>query len=93
MKALVLAVLLATVATATVPAMAGNRSGSGGRLDAIASGRIYDKHLTPKLNRRFYLDSHAERQLLRALRNGRVTLEDVPAGQRDYYLRRLGERY
>ena len=93
MKALLIAAILATaaMATAAVPAMAS--SGSGGRLDAIASGRIYDKHLTPKLNRRFYLDAHGERQLLQALRRGRVTIEDVPPAQRDYFLRRLGERY
>lgn len=63
---------------------------SGRRLDAIASGRLYDPILTPQVNPGFhFVDPTAEAALLRDIRDGRVNLDAMPEAQRNYYLQRL----
>lgn len=70
-----------------VPAYASGRS--GGRLEAVSSGRIYDRILTPRLNPSFSLEPRAEYQLLRDIRRGRVDTSLIPPGRLRYLLNRL----
>lgn len=83
------AFLAALLALPAAPALAFEGSRGGGRLNAIASGRLYDPILTPKLNPGFALDSRAEQQLLRDMRNGRVDRRDIPEQQLRYFEFRL----
>ncbi|TCD15923.1 hypothetical protein [Oricola cellulosilytica] len=83
LRFLLLALLLLTV----VPAFADHRS--GGRLDAITQGRLYDRILTPRMNPSFSLDARAERDLLRDLRNGRLDTSRIPEGRLRYFEYRL----
>jgi hypothetical protein len=75
--------LIALALLAATPAMAGSRQGA--KLDAITSGRLYDRILTPQLNPSYSFDAQGERQFLDDLRNGRSTLDAVPEGQREYF--------
>lgn len=73
-----------------LPASALADSNNGRRLDAIATGRLYDPILTPQLNPDFeLLDPSAEAALLRDIRDGRVDLNRMPEAQRQYYMDRL----
>lgn len=76
-------VLIALALTVAAPAMAGSRQGA--KLDAITSGRLYDRILTPQLNPSYSFDAQGERQFLDDVRNGRSTLDAVPEGQREYF--------
>jgi hypothetical protein len=75
--------LIALALLAATPAMAGSRQGA--KLDAITSGRLYDRILTPQLNPSYSFDAQGERQFLDDVRNGRSTLDAVPEGQREYF--------
>jgi hypothetical protein len=86
------AFLAAILALPAAPALAFEGSRGGGRLNAIASGRLYDPILTPKLNPSFALDSRAEQQLLRDMRNGRVDRRDIPEQQLRYFEFRLQQQ-
>lgn len=83
------AFLAAVLALPIVPAHAFESSRGGGRLNAIASGRLYDPILTPKLNPSFSLDQRAEQKLLRDLRSGRVDTRAIPEQQLRYFEFRL----
>lgn len=80
MRKIVLTVL---ALAAAAPAAAADRRGA--RLDAIASGRLYDRHLTPQLNPGYSLDHRAEQQLFNDIRAGRTDLESIPQEQRHYF--------
>lgn len=75
--------LIALALLAATPALASDRRGA--KLDAIASGRFYDRVLTPQLNPSYSFDAQGERQFLDDVRNGRSTLDAVPEGQRYYF--------
>ncbi|MCY0148908.1 hypothetical protein OEG84_14650 [Hoeflea sp. G2-23] len=63
--------------TAAVPAQAGSRS--GGRLDAITTGRIYDRLLTPQLNPDYaFADPQAQRRFGADVREGRIKMPERP---------------
>ena len=62
---------------------------SGGRLEAVTSGRVYDRILTPRLNPSFSLEPRAEYQLLRDIRHGRIDTSLIPPGRLRYLLNRL----
>lgn len=79
-------VLIALALFIVAPAAAGDRSSmGGGRLNAITSGRLYDRILTPQLNPSFTLDQRAEEQLFDDVRAGRTNLDVVPEEQRHYF--------
>lgn len=80
MRKTVLTVLALLAAT---PAFAGDRRGA--KLDAIASGRLYDRILTPQLNPGYSFDAQGERQFLDAVRSGRSVIEEAPEEQREYF--------
>ena len=79
-------VLIALVLFIAAPAAAGDGTSRGGaRLNAITSGRLYDRILTPQLNPSFSLDQRAEEQLFDDVRAGRTNLNVVPEEQRRYF--------
>jgi len=84
MRRIILVALALAMAT---PAVASDRRGA--KLDAIASGRLYDRILTPQLNPGFSFDAQGERQFLDDVRNGRSTIDDAPEGQRQYFQMQL----
>lgn len=88
---LVVLLAAATLAPTLAPTLAqAGGMNTGRRLDAIASGRLYDPILTPQVNPGFHFtDPSAEAALLRDIRNGRVNLNAMPEAQRNYYLQRL----
>jgi len=86
------AFLGAILALPAAPALAFEGSRGGGRLNAIASGRLYDPILTPKLNPSFALDRRAEQKLLRDLRSGRVDTREIPERQLRYFEFRLQQQ-
>ena len=75
--------LIALALLAATPALAGSRHGA--KLDAITSGRLYDRILTPQLNPSFSLDHRAEQQLFDDIRAGRTNLNSIPEQQRYYF--------
>lgn len=78
--------LIALALFIVAPATAGDRTSmGGGRLNAIAAGRLYDRILTPQLNPSFSLDNVAEEQLFDDVRAGRTNLNVVPEEQRHYF--------
>ena len=88
---LVVLLAVATLGPTLAPTLAqAGGMNTGRRLDAIASGRLYDPILTPQANRGFhFVDPSAEAAFLRDIRNGRVNLDAMPEGQRNYYLQKL----
>lgn len=77
-------VLAALAISIAVPAHA------GGRWDAITSGRIYDRILTPQLNpSRSFVDDRALRLYYKDLREGRVA---PPSDRRSLHLFDLGRQ-
>ncbi len=75
MIALALAVMAAV--TAAVPAQAESRS--GGRLDAITTGRLYDRLLTPQLNPDYaFADPQAQRSFSADVQEGRIKIPERP---------------
>jgi|GEM_PF-1390469 hypothetical protein len=78
------------IALLSVPVAASAGPNNSRRLDAIATGRLYDPILTPQLNPDFELvDPSAEAALLRDIRDGRFNLDRLPPAQRSYYLQLL----
>lgn len=75
--------LVALALLAATPALASDRRGA--KLDAIASGRFYDRILTPQLNPSYSFDAQGERQLLDDIRAGRTSFDSIPEGQRQYF--------
>jgi len=76
-------ILIALALAAATPAIASDRSGA--RLNAIASGRLYDRILTPQFNPSYTLDAQAEQQLFDDVRAGRTSLNAIPEQQRHYF--------
>ena len=76
-------ILIALLVLVVAPAFASDRH--AGRLNAITSGRLYDRILTPQLNPGFALDSRAEQELLKDVRAGRFNLDQVPPAQRYHF--------
>lgn len=83
MKRLVLIALAGAFVLPTLVWADSNRTGR--RLEAIQSGRLYDPLLTPQLNPSFEFQPNAEARFLYDLRNGRVSIDEVPEGQRQYF--------
>jgi hypothetical protein len=59
--------------------------GTGRKLDAIRSGRLYDRMLTPQLNPSFTFQPNAEARFLYDLRKGRVNIDEIPERQLQYF--------
>jgi hypothetical protein len=72
-------ILAATTASADDPLPKGRK------LDAIASGRLYDRLLTPQLNPGYDFDYRAEQQFMNDLREGAIDLNAVPEPRRSYF--------
>lgn len=82
MKTALAAVIL--LGALAVPSHAGR---SGGRLDAITTGRVYDRVLTPTLNPRFWMtDRNAQKAFERDLKRGRVKVDPQRVEQADWLL-------
>lgn len=86
MRRIFLIVLLGLV---FMPDMASAERRTGRKLDAIRSGRHYDRILTPQLNPDFHLFPNAEARFLNDVRRGRFNLDSLPEGQQRYYRMRL----
>lgn len=62
----------------------------GRRLDAIQSGRMYDRVLTPQLNPNYQFNENgAEASFLYDLRQGRVNTDRIPERQLQYFQMQL----
>ncbi|HMQ57319.1 MAG TPA: hypothetical protein PKE65_02115 [Rhizobiaceae bacterium] len=68
MQRAILAVSLALLSTGSALADSKGHNRSGGRLDAIAQGRIYDRLLTPQLNPGFSFAPGTDEQARRSMR-------------------------
>lgn len=72
-----IALALAGMAAVAVPAQAESRS--GGRLDAITTGRLYDRLLTPQLNPDYaFADPQAQRSFSADVQEGRIKIPERP---------------
>tara|TARA_R110002020_G_scaffold59673_16_gene162582 strand:- start:9186 stop:9635 length:450 start_codon:yes stop_codon:yes gene_type:complete len=82
--------LIALVGAVLLPAIASADSDRvGRRLDAIQSGRLYDRIMTPQMNPNFEFQPNAEAMFLRELRQGRVNVDKVPEAQLRYFQMQL----
>lgn len=73
------------IGTLTVSSHAG---GSGGRLDAVTAGRVYDRILTPTLNPRFAMnDRAASKAFDRDLKRNRIKVDPQRVRQADWLWR------
>ena len=89
MTRLLLIALIGIFALLSVASADSTRSGR--RLDEIATGRLYDPLLTPKMNPDFAFEPNAEADFLRDIRSGRFDINRLPERQRTYYLLQLDQ--
>ena len=81
--------LIALLGLMLVPVPASAQSNTGRKLDAIQSGRHYDRLLSPSMNPSYQFQPNAEAMFLQDLRTGRVDIDRIPEAQRQYFQMQL----